>query len=382
MEPAEFSASAPGQLVRERNGWAFVPDPLPPALAPDWQLSAALEEVRDALLTFVGATQSVSNLALIVRPSQQREAIASSSIEGTQTRVRELVLAGSADDDSTVPEDSDLREVFNYRRALEQGQQWISDGRPLNLALIRGLHAVLMQGVRGQRKHPGAFRTDTVAIGGSPLNLRIARFVPPPAEQVLPLMDGLAAFVQGERAYHPLVDCALFHYQFETIHPFEDGNGRLGRLLISLFLQTRGVIDRPILYLSPYFDAHRSEYLRLLHHVSTNSDWIAWIRFFLRAVRSEADASSARIRRMLALHEEYRARVRGTTRATMLALDPVFQQVVVTIPAISKAAGVTYPTAKAAVDRLRELGIVVRGPHSKRGQLWVAEELLQSVYET
>lgn len=318
-----------------------------------------------------------------MRPFRQREAILSSSIEGTQTQVRELIES-EADPASRPVENSDLFEVLNYLRALEYGNRWVSDGRPLTMAMIRGLHAELMSGVRGQNKHPGEFRPGTVSIGGTPYSLKDARFVPPPAENVSPLIANLVEFAQSPPVYGDLIDCAILHYQFETIHPFEDGNGRIGRLLIPLTLQVRGVMSRPVLYLSPFFETQRNAYQDLLMNVSTQNGWKAWILFFLRAIRSQSDASTERIHRVLDLQRDYKTRAASLVRgriAALLAIDLIMEQVVVAVRDIETYTKTSNPTARTAVQELARLGILRPDRQSSRGQLWVAEELLQSVYE-
>lgn len=224
----------------------------------------------------------------------------SNRIEGTYAEVR-TVLRREVGHDSSSKEDADVREVRNYLHALKQGQDWVQEGRPLNLLLLRSLHAELLQGVRGQDKHPGSLRSSQVYIDNQAEGVHNARFVPPPPEQVLPLLEDLIAFSDRGATYGPLIDCAILHYHFETVHPFEDGNGRVGRLLIPLFLSCQGVLDRPILYLSRYFDEHRDTYLALLSGVNTHGNWLEWIVFFLDAIRSQAADSRERVQRILAL---------------------------------------------------------------------------------
>jgi Fic family protein len=383
MDPSLFSDASTGRLVRELDGWAYIPAPLPPALLADWEVSTAVEDARHALARLTTVAGFVQNTELIMRPFRQREAILSSSIEGTQTQVRELVES-QADPTRRLAEDSDLFEVLNYLRALEYGNRWVSEGRPLTLAVIRGLHAELMSGVRGQNKHPGEFRPGTVSIGGTPYSLKDARFVPLPAENVTPLMVGLIEFAQSPPTYGDLIDCAILHYQFETIHPFEDGNGRIGRLLIPLMLQVRGVMSRPVLYLSPYFEKQRDVYQELLMNVSTRNDWKSWLLYFLRAVKSQSDESTNRIHRVLDLQQDYKRRATSLVRgrvAALLAIDLIMEQVVVAVRDIESYTQTSNPTARTAVQEMVRLGILRPDKQSSRGQLWVAEELLQSVYE-
>jgi Fic family protein len=208
-----------------------------------------------------------------------------------------------------------------------------------------------------------------------------ARFVPPPPEQVPPLVDNLFGSVDGASVYGPLTDCAIFHYQFETIHPFEDGNGRIGRLLIPLLLQSASVLDRPVLYLSPYLEHHRDAYMDLLWNVSARSDWSAWILFFLEAVHAQSNDSTSRIRRIVDLHRRYEDRVRTASKTAMLAVDYVMEHPYITVRQIEEYTGTTSPTAKAAIDTLTDLGILSPRGRTRGRYVWVAEELLREVYE-
>jgi Fic family protein len=387
MEPQQLRSHAPGTLlpVHEDGGtaWVFLPSPLAPAIEADWALTNAVAGADRALSSFITAAEFVQNTELIMRPFRQREAALSSRIEGTQTLVRELVEADA------IPgleqnEDSDRYEVENYLRALNTGLQKLTEGYPLGTSFIRGLHAELMRGVRGKDKHPGQFRAGMVSIGGNRHSLIGARFVPPPPEHVTSLIDNLVDFLASESKFGTLIDTAIFHYQFETIHPFEDGNGRLGRLLIPLFLTSRKVLSQPILYLSPYFEAHSDQYRELLLKVSTQGEWQSWLMFFLEAVRDQAEDSHRRVRQILALQSEYRKRTEklGTAQAAALrTVDLIMERVAVTAPDVARRTKMAYPTARATLDRLTELGIMVPSSRYTRPQLWVAEELLQSVYE-
>jgi Fic family protein len=342
----------------------------------------AVEQARGALGEFIGQSRLVQNINLIMAPFQQQEAVLSSRIEGTQTEIREVLRYRAGPSPDRAP-GGDLGEVLNYLDALEAGQTWVSDGRPLNLSLIRALHEELMQGVRGQDKSPGAFRTKQVYIGSREGGIELARFVPPPAEQVLPLMDDLIEFIQRTPTYGTLIDCALIHYQFEAIHPFEDGNGRIGRLLIPLFLLHAHGIDRPILYLSSYFEKNRDDYTRLLKDVSTTGAWEEWILFFMDGVKRQADDSRGRIERILNLHARYREQAAtATSKAAVLAIDYIMEHVYVAVPQIAEATHTTYPTARSAVDALVALGVLRPSQRMRGRQMWVAEELLHEVYET
>ncbi len=367
-------------VVRIPSGWAFLPHPLPPSVNLTRELLLAAEAARGALGEFVGQTRLLTNPNLILGPMAQREAVLSSRIEGTNTEVREVLMSQATAEPERDP-NSDLAEVLNYLRALRFGQEWVEEHRPLNLSLIWGLHAELMRGARGQDKHPGQFRQTQVFIGDHVRGIEAARFVPPPPEHVPALMDNLVTFMGGEPSYGPLTDCAISHYQFEAIHPFEDGNGRLGRLLIPLQLLGAGVLDRPILYLSSYFEQHRDQYMERLQRVSMAGDWLGWVLFFLEAVRWQAQDARQRTARVLALHARYRELARALPKAALLAVDLAMERVYLTVSQVAEHAQVSYNTARAAVAALEQAGILRPYGRVRGVQLWEAAELLHEVYE-
>ena len=271
--------SVPGKWIPLPEGdLSFVPDPLPPEPLLSGAVLAAVESARGAVSELVGQARLVANVDLISSALARREAVLSSRLEGTQTEIVEVLL--QTPDRPPAEEDSDLYEVLNYVDTIRLAQEWLADGRELAPPLIKDLHTRLLAGVRGTHKHPGRYRLKNVYIGNRERGFKAARFIPPPLEHVPALMDDLSTFTSGARAYGPMIDSALVHYQFETIHPFEDGNGRLGRLLIPLHLQQWGVLDRPLLYLSPYMEAHSDEYRDGLLMVSREGAWDAWISSF------------------------------------------------------------------------------------------------------
>jgi Fic family protein len=360
---------------------AFVPDALPPLIPTPRELLLATDAARGAISTLAGEARSITNADLL-QPLSRREAVLSSRIEGTHTEVREVLLKAAAR-----PEDeeqgTDLGEVLNYLAALELGQDWQSEGRPLGTSLLRELHTRLMQGVRGGDKNPGQFRQKDVYIGNRAVGFAHSRFVPPPWREVPGLITDWSTFAAAEGYYGTLADCAILHYQFETIHPFEDGNGRIGRLVLPLYLMARGVLDRPLLYLSPFFEAHRQEYVDRLLRVSTDGLWVEWLLFFLRAVKSQAEDAMERLHRVRALQLEYERRVKtGTTsRTAFLAIPAVMDNVFISVPQIARATGSSYPAAKGAVEALTSLGILIPYRRIKGAQFWVADEVAKEAYD-
>lgn len=277
--------------------------------------------------------------------------------------------------------------MLNYIGTIELAREWLAEGRELAPPLIKDLHARLLTGVRGQSKHPGSYRLKNVYIGNRERGFKAARFIPPPLEHVGALMDALFSFTSGERAYGPMIDSALAHYQFETIHPFEDGNGRLGRLLIPLHLQQWGVLDRPLLYLSPYMDAHADEYRDGLLMVSREGAWDAWISFFLEAIRATAADALERVRAVMDLQSRYRALLpKGPpSKFSFPALDLVFDNVLVSIGQLTDAFSTSAPTAKTIIDNFVNLGILepyIRVGKRQKRQMWIARELFTRVYES
>ncbi len=283
MNAADFRAPEAGRVVRARGGYdAFVPAPLPPKLAYDDELVLALSRADAALSELSGLGRHLPNPHLLIAPYVRREAVLSSRIEGTTTTLAELLLEEVAEG-AARRDPADVREVRNYVTALEYGVTRLRT-LPLSLRLVLELHARLMKGVRGEHATPGEFRRTQNWIGVPRSTLESAIYVPPPPEFMMEALEAWERFLHERGRVPDLVQCALMHEQFEAIHPFLDGNGRVGRLLITLFLIERGRLSQPLLYLSAYIDQHRGEYYSGLQAVHTDGDWKGWIRFFLTGV--------------------------------------------------------------------------------------------------
>jgi Fic family protein len=351
---------------------SFIPAPLPPdpwlELTPkDHDL---MEQANRALGRLDGLSAVLPDPSYFIYPYVRKEAVLSSQIEGTQSSLSDLLLYESAEQPG-VPLD-DVKEVSNYVAAMNHGLQRMRGGFPLSLRLIREIHSILMQGSRGSDKAPGEFRRTQNWIGGSrPGN---ARYVPPPPYEVMPCLGALEKFLHNEPVRTPtLLKAALAHVQFETIHPFLDGNGRLGRLLISFILCAEGALTEPLLYLSVYFKEHRDTYYQLLQDVRTEAGWEAWVRFFLEGVRSTADQAVATARAILKMFEEDRTTVErlGSSSGTDLRLYSHLQRhLLVTPKAAQGAIGVSKPTAHATIARLVEAGILKEISGRQRGQVF------------
>lgn len=382
MRRTDFSSQAPGQLVPAADGAeAFVPAGLRPEVELSWDLLRAIDDARAVISELTGQARLIKNIDLVIRPLARREAVLSSRIEGTRTEVRDLLLSEAAGE--APEEDTDIYEVFNYLATIDLAQEWFADGRRLDSSLVKELHSRLLLGVRGADKRPGAYRAQDVYIGNRAEGIHKARFIPPPVERIPALMEDWLAFSHEDSVYSPLVDAAIAHYQFEAIHPFEDGNGRLGRLLVPLHLMQEGVLDRPLLYLSPVLLDEDRAYRDGLLAVSTEGAWTEWIIFMLRAMKVAAADALGRVQRVMELHEQYQQKVRTATNSKypILALELVMDRAFVSVPDVVQFAETTYPTAKSAIETLQSLGVLV--PHGRiRGrQIWRAEELLREVYD-
>ena len=383
MLATEFRDTAPGQLLPIPKGVAFFPNPLPPALPISWELSSHLDDASRAVAAIAGRASLIPNLDLVIQPLLLREAMESARLEGTHTQVEDILLHEAGGPPKDRERALNNLEVIRYRQALNMGEEWIVAGRDTSTYLVRALHAELLRDTRGSDRRPGEFRTRQVLIGNPGDSPSEARFVPPPPEHVGSAMEELFGYVRTGRKYPPLVDAALVHYQFETIHPFEDGNGRLGRLLISLQMLSRGTLTRPLLHLSPYFERHRTDYLQFMKQVSTEGAWENWLRFFLVGVLEQSLDAGERVTRILDLQEDYRQRIRGVgrSRVPLEALDLVLRQVIVSVPDVAEFAKCEYRTAKNAVHALASAGIVSAIPNTYP-QWWRAQELLREVYES
>lgn len=383
MQPSDFAETMRSHLIPFDDGWSFVPPPLPPRLELGWELVRLLDAASVELGQLVGQARQHQNTALFTQPLLFQEAGESSRIEGIHTRASDLLLQRAGLGKAAVAAKDDNAEVLRYLDAMKEGESWVSADRPFSEFLFRALHKVLLEGVRGRDKHPGEFRRRAVWIGQASDTPGTAPYVPPPWEHVQPAMEELVAFARGQgQAFPPLITAALVHYQFEAIHPFEDGNGRLGRLIIPLLLIERRVLDRPLLVLSPYFERDRFTYYELLGRVSKQGDWGAWLAFFLTGVREQARAARSLIDRVEGLRKEYQERVGELvrTKGGYIALDAVMEEVIVSPRGIADRARISINTARAVLDGFHRAGIVEPTPGSK-AQRWWAKELIDAVYD-
>ena len=311
----------------------------------------------------------------------RREAVLSSQIEGTQSSLAQLLLF-ELDEAPGVPFD-DVVEVSNYVAALTHGLERLQNGFPLSNRLIREMHAILLRRGRGSEKSPGEFRRTQNWIGGTrPGN---AHFVPPPADHVEACMASLERFIHGENNPYPaLVKAALAHVQFETIHPFLDGNGRIGRLLIAFILHHDRVLSQPLLYLSLFFKQHRSEYYRLLDLVRVEGDWEAWLDFFLEGVEQTANNAVDTAKRLLSLFnrdEQCIRKAQGTTSATLQIFSAFCRRPLISVSEVCQQTGLSFPTVSAAIQRLGRLGIVREITGKRRNRIFAYQAYLDILNE-
>jgi len=380
MRAEDFANSPAGEVRRQPTGyWAFVPKPLPRSLDLTEDIVNCLSEADRAIGTLNGMGETLPNPHLLIVPFTRREAVLSSKIEGTQASLSEL-FQFEAGRETAGP--ADVREVSNYVRAMEYGLQRLRE-LPLSTRLVRELHEQLLRGVRGKRYTPGEFRTSQNWIGAPGCMLDEATFVPPPPGEMVPLLSDWERFLHSPSRFPPLIECALMHYQFEVIHPFLDGNGRVGRLLVTLYLVAREHLCQPLLYLSAFFESNRMEYYERLLAISQRGDWEGWLCFFLRGVAEQSWDAVKRSRSILGLQEEYRRQLYDAraSRSTIRLVDFLFQSPVLTVPMAVSALGITYPSAAKALTNLADAGIVEKLDAGKRGRMFYARELIRRIEE-
>ena len=358
---------------------AFVPHALPPVPSLDWgrELHAQFAAANTALGRLDGIATIFPDTTMFIYSYIRKEAVLSSQIEGTHSSLSDLLLFESVEAPGT-PMD-DVREVSNYAAALDHGIQRLKDGFPISIRLIKELHEILLSRGRGSQKQPGEFRTSQNWIGGTrPGN---AKFVPPPPDRLADCLGDLEKFLndQPEKTL-PLLKAALAHVQFETIHPFLDGNGRVGRLLITLLLCADGVLSQPLLYLSLFFKRHRTLYYDHLQGVRRDGDWETWLGFFLEGVVFTANQAFSTANQLLKLFEEDRARIKtlGRPSGSALELHRFFQsRPVSSIPEAKKHVHLSIPTLHASAKHLVSLGILREISGRGRGQLFAYDRYME-----
>lgn len=363
-----------GRYIAQPTGYrAFSPAPLPPQppVRLEGELQGLLSKADRALGRLDGSIQTLPNPDLFVFMYVRKEAVLSSQIEGTQSSLQDLLAAEAHILSPELPRDVD--EVVNYVTAMNYGLARLAE-LPVSVRLIREIHQCLLQGVRGARLTPGELRRTQNWIGPGGCSLNEATFVPPPPHEVPEALGALETFLHAESDIPALIRIGLAHAQFETIHPFLDGNGRVGRLLISFLLCQREILVKPVLYLSHYFKRHRAEYYERLQAVRDTGDWEGWLAFFLRGVASVSLEATDTARRILALREDHRARVtQGLGRAAgngHKVLEHLYQRPIVAVADVEALTATSYTAANNLVSRLVELGVLVEATGYRRNRLF------------
>lgn len=377
MNPALFINSPAGQCNLTRQGYyAYIPNPLPPQLDLDWELAVLLSDANACLGELSGAGRLLPNPHLLIQPYIRREAVLSSRIENTQAGLSDLFFFEA--DESEQPQVADVREVANYVRALEYGLKRVKE-LPLSGRLIREIHKILMKDARGGHAYntPGEFRKSQNWIGPPGCTLTDATFVPPPVDEMPNLLSAWEKYLNNAAKEPILIQCALMHYQFEAIHPFIDGNGRVGRMLITFMLCTRNALSQPLLYLSAFFERYRDEYYRILLSVSQKGDWRRWIEFFLRGIITQSKEALDDANAILDLHAEFTSTVQTgkAPHAARRIVDHLFTNPVISITRLSQAWNMSFLTVHRGVQYLEKAGILKEITGQKRNRFFISQKL-------
>ena len=368
-----------GINVNQPQGYnAFIPKPLPPKppLNIGREIIDILSKADTAIGRLSGISETLPNPDLFVAMYVRKEAVLSSQIEGTEASLEDVLEYESENRPTTLP--NDVTEVVNYIKAMNYGLERIKE-LPLSLRLIREIHAELMRGVRGGDKTPGEFRKTQNWIGPKGCTLNNARFIPPPPNELIKVLGDLEKYMHSRLNYPLLIECGLIHYQFETIHPFLDGNGRIGRLLITFFLCHKEILKKPLLYLSYYFKQNRLEYYDRLTAVRDRGDIESWIKFFLRGVKEVAEEACETSYKILTLKDNDKKEIckyyRESSKAALFH-EKLFDRPIVSIKDISIIMNTTFPTANDICNKLVKLGIIKETTGKERNKLFAYKSYL------
>ena len=361
-----------GRTVTHATGYAaFVPKPLPPnpPLAFDGEMIRLLSEADLALGALSGVASLLPNPDLFVAMYVRKEAVLSSQIEGIQCTLDDVLVQENAEAAGNGVSSKAIGEVVNYVQAMNHGIARLAD-LPLSLRLIREIHQVLLDRVRGTHKDPGEFRRSQNWIGPQGCTLTTATFVPPSVPDMETALFDLEKFLHDRTAVPLTIQCALVHLQFETIHPFLDGNGRVGRLLIALLMHERSVLKQPLLYLSLYLKRNRVEYYDRLMDVRVNGNWEGWVKFFLRGIAEVSRESAATAKKIVGFRDTALATARGIGKHEAALTDLLFERPIIDIRAAEKMLGTTYATASQAVANLEKAGYLKETTGMKRNKVY------------
>ena len=383
MKKSDFSKQAPGQVVRTLKGYvAFIPAPLPPDVTWSNKLLTALSKADRSLVRLAEVGNAFPAPHVVVRPFIRKEAVLSSQIEGTRTTFQEL-LSFEAGQLSMFRDVDDTHEVHNYVQALDYGLERLKD-LPLSIRLIREIHSILMQGVRGELMTPGEVRRSQNWIGRPGATLNDARYVPPPPDKMHNCLSDLERFIHADSELPLLLMIGMIHYQFEAIHPFLDGNGRVGRLMVTFLLVAWGLLSQPLLYLSNFIEINRQEYYYRLLAVSQKGEWEAWLLYFLDGVRSQAEDASQRIAHLEELRSMYRKQFEKdrSRKALEILVDYFIGSPITSISQAQESLNIgSFNMIQRNIEKLEKLGIVREVTGNKRNRIYHAGEILKILEE-
>ncbi len=365
------------QLSGELSYEAFIPDSMPPE--PPLNINGEMITLLSTADRFFGRLDGICELLpdvdFFILMYKRKEATSSAQIEGTTATLDDLLKAGAEIQDPTIPED--VKEIINYIEAMNYGIGRLKE-LPLSLSLIREIHEILLKNTRGHNRMPGEFRKTQNWIGGK--NINTASYVPPPPEHLMPLLDNFEKFLHDGTPIPTLIKIALIHSQFELIHPFLDGNGRTGRLLTTFYLFERGVLKKPLLYLSDYFRRYRSQYLDKLDAISKKGDMEGWVKFFLEAVIEISKEAVELSREIINLREKDREKVSSLGKSTRRAvglLEKLYSEPIITTKIVKETTGLSTPNAIALINKLIKLGILQEStPARKRNRIYYYKDYL------
>lgn len=376
MDPTLFSGNYPGEITTDQGYPTYNPAPLPPDFEYTSNLIEKMATARGTVGKLSGIGQMVyASRMLLLGPFIRREAVFSSRIEGTYATVSAVYAHEAGEEDAIEGVTRhEVSEVLNYVQATQEGLNRIDDSE-ITADLLKGLHEILMTNVRGGEKNPGEFAPNQRAIGSR--DPREARFVPSAPHRVPYEMDELIEYIRKGPKFDPLIDIALIHYQFETIHPFTDGNGRMGRLLITLLMDKYGLLPNPFLYLSSYFNQYRDEYVDKLFRVNSQGEWEEWISFFLDGVIDQSKEVFIRSKELLELRSKYRERYQDRRSQTLLTIIyELFKNPVITIKQAEERAGVGYHAARTAIYELEKDGVLTEVTGKQRYKVYHAKDII------
>lgn len=382
MNRQDYGSPEAGRIVRGLDGTdAFLPSPLPPEFEWTPDLTAALSRADAVVGELSGIGRLLPAPELLIRPYLQREAVLSSRIEGTRTTLDEL-LREEPGPNVAESQDADATEVRNYVAAMDYGLDALTRRPVISLNLVLDLHRVLMTGVpgpRGRNASPGRFRTTQNWIGTPGSTPTTASYVPPPPERLTECLTRWERFVNEPSRIPDLIRCAMMHEHFEAIHPFNDGNGRIGRLLMTLFLVERGRLSRPLLYLSEYIEANRDGYYSSLQRIRTHGDWANWVLYFLEGVSVTGRRALDQTIRLVDLRKAWRTRLGPHPRLVAL-IDPLLSNPYMTVARASRELGTSDPTSRAALFELEAAGLLTQIPSGSRRRLYLSHPIMEIIY--